>query len=209
MAIINHTKNGEITFNSETGEYIVWDEIYVDKICVTNYPKIAEAALAIYGEHYIDGPKIENKTCEGCFFLENKQCPFPPQKKTNSVGDILMQSKKHSFLETGSNLVIGYIVAVASQMVFYHYYEIKISLNDNMVICVWMTVVSILRSYTLRRWWNRRTVKQFELMKVEATKGTEAALRDIATRKDDFIIVDIQEEISEQAWNNLIKETIK
>ena len=83
-----------------------------------------------------------------------------------------MQSKTHSFLETCSNLVIGYVVAVASQMVFYHYYEIQISLNDNMAICVWMTFVSIIRSYALRRWWNRKTVKQFELAKVEATKGT-------------------------------------
>ena len=71
-----------------------------------------------------------------------------------------MQSKKHSLLETGSNLVIGYIVAVVSQMFFYHYYEIQISLGDNMMICIWMTFVSILRSYTLRRWWNRKTVRE-------------------------------------------------
>ena len=53
MAIIKHTKNGEITFNTATKQYTVWDEVYLDVVCVTNYPLIAEAALKIYCEEYL------------------------------------------------------------------------------------------------------------------------------------------------------------
>ena len=53
--ILNHTKRGEITYNTNTKEYTVWDEVYCDHVCVTNYPKVAEAALRAYAEHYLDG----------------------------------------------------------------------------------------------------------------------------------------------------------
>jgi hypothetical protein len=36
--------NGEITFDPATKEY---------SVCITNYPKVAEAALKAYGEHYL------------------------------------------------------------------------------------------------------------------------------------------------------------
>lgn len=51
--IEKYTKNGEITFNTETKEYTVWDENYSDTVCVTNYPKVAEAALDAYAKHYL------------------------------------------------------------------------------------------------------------------------------------------------------------
>tara|TARA_R110000744_G_scaffold51361_1_gene110621 strand:- start:837 stop:1001 length:165 start_codon:yes stop_codon:yes gene_type:complete len=53
MATLNYTKNGEITFDDETGEYVVWTECYSDTVCVTNYPKVAEAALKAYGDYYL------------------------------------------------------------------------------------------------------------------------------------------------------------
>jgi hypothetical protein len=48
-----YTENGEITFNKLTGVYTVWNETYSDHVCITNYPKIAEAALATYAKHYL------------------------------------------------------------------------------------------------------------------------------------------------------------
>ena len=53
MAIENYTENGEITFNTETKEYTVWNETYSDTVCVTQYPKVAEAALLAYAENYL------------------------------------------------------------------------------------------------------------------------------------------------------------
>jgi hypothetical protein len=48
-----YTKNGEITFNPKTGEYTVWNETYSETVCLTNYPKVAEAALEAYAKHYL------------------------------------------------------------------------------------------------------------------------------------------------------------
>lgn len=59
MSIKNYSENGEITFDTETGEYTVWNEVYTDVVCITNYPKIAESALEIYGKYYIDGGEIK------------------------------------------------------------------------------------------------------------------------------------------------------
>jgi hypothetical protein len=56
MAIEKYTENGEITFDTETKEYTVWDEIYCDKVCVTSYPKVAEAAFKVYSEEYLSYP---------------------------------------------------------------------------------------------------------------------------------------------------------
>lgn len=51
--IKKHTENGEITFDTDTKLYTVWDENYLDKVCETPYPKIAEKALEIYADDYL------------------------------------------------------------------------------------------------------------------------------------------------------------
>lgn len=51
--IEKYTANGEITYNNETKEYTVWCESYADTVCVTNYPKVAEAALKAYADNYL------------------------------------------------------------------------------------------------------------------------------------------------------------
>ena len=51
--IENYTENGEITRNAVTGEYVVWDEIYLGVVCTTQYPKVAEAALKAYAINYL------------------------------------------------------------------------------------------------------------------------------------------------------------
>lgn len=49
----NYTENGEITYDKLSREYTVWDETFTSTVCVTSYPKVAEAALVIYSEHYL------------------------------------------------------------------------------------------------------------------------------------------------------------
>ncbi len=51
--IERYTENGEITFNTETKQYTVWDETYSDVVCITYYPKVAESALDSYARHYL------------------------------------------------------------------------------------------------------------------------------------------------------------
>jgi hypothetical protein len=64
-----------------------------------------------------------------------------------------------SMVETITNVAIGLIVSFLSQVVIFKYYDIHISLAQNLELTLYFTVVSILRSYALRRFFNsiRRT----------------------------------------------------
>jgi len=66
------------------------------------------------------------------------------------------QSKRMSFVESLTNVAIGYLVAVGSQVVIFPFFGIHIPLKDNFMIGAWFTVVSIVRSYALRRAFNKR-----------------------------------------------------
>lgn len=64
------------------------------------------------------------------------------------------QPKSHSFLEAIVNVLIGYGIALVSQIVVFPLFGIHIALRDNIVIGIIFTVISIVRSYTLRRLFN-------------------------------------------------------
>ena len=68
-----------------------------------------------------------------------------------------MQSKWHSVLESLSNVMIGYGVALASQLLIFPFYKIDISLQDNITIGIWFTLISLVRSYVIRRYFTKRT----------------------------------------------------
>jgi hypothetical protein len=67
----------------------------------------------------------------------------------------MSQSKKHSMIESRANVAIGYGIALAAQMLIFPLFGIHISLHDNMMIGLLFTLVSIARSYALRRLFNR------------------------------------------------------
>ena len=56
-----------------------------------------------------------------------------------------------SLIESLSNVVVGLLVSLASQLVIFKMYGIHISLGDNIKITLWFTLISIVRSYALRR----------------------------------------------------------
>lgn len=68
-----------------------------------------------------------------------------------------MQSKKNSFLESVTNVMIGYGVALASQLIVFPFFDIDVSLSDNIQIGLWFTVISIVRSFCVRRVFNKYT----------------------------------------------------
>lgn len=70
-----------------------------------------------------------------------------------------MQTKKHSFIESIVNVLIGYLIACGSQIVIFPFFDIHIPLSDNFLIGMWFTLISIIRSYLLRRWFTKRTEK--------------------------------------------------
>jgi hypothetical protein len=67
----------------------------------------------------------------------------------------MSQSKRHSLIESLVNVAVGYGIALASQLLIFPLFGIHISLQDNIIIGLLFTVVSIARSYALRRLFNR------------------------------------------------------
>ena len=68
-----------------------------------------------------------------------------------------MQLKRHSFLESIINVVVGYGVALLSQVLVFPIFNIHVSLKQNIYIGLIFTIVSIIRSYCLRRIFNHLT----------------------------------------------------
>lgn len=65
-----------------------------------------------------------------------------------------MQTKKMSLIETVLSVLIGYIVALLSQIVVFPLFDIEVSLIDNLLIGLLFTVISIIRGYYIRRLFN-------------------------------------------------------
>lgn len=68
----------------------------------------------------------------------------------------MIQSKLESLIETCINTAIGYLVALLSQLLVFPLVGIDVPFSTNLVIGAWFTVISILRGYVIRRWFNAR-----------------------------------------------------
>ena len=70
-----------------------------------------------------------------------------------------MQTRLMSMVETITNVAIGLIVSFISQLAIFKLYDIHISLAQNLELTLYFTVVSVIRGFALRRFFNsiRRT----------------------------------------------------
>jgi hypothetical protein len=66
-----------------------------------------------------------------------------------------MQSRRQSLIEAITNVVVGYALAVLTQIVVFPWFGLKVSLNDNLAIGAIFVIISLLRSYALRRLFER------------------------------------------------------
>ena len=66
-----------------------------------------------------------------------------------------MQSRRQSLIEAITNVVVGYALAVMTQIVVFPWFGLKVSLNDNLAIGALFVMISLLRSYALRRLFER------------------------------------------------------
>jgi len=69
----------------------------------------------------------------------------------------MAQTRKRSALESAVNVMIGYGIAVSAQIVVFPLFGIHVPLASNLAIGVIFTIVSLVRSYCLRRlfnWWD-------------------------------------------------------
>lgn len=65
------------------------------------------------------------------------------------------QSRRMSMFESITNVAVGYLVAILSQILIFPFFGIQVTLAENLMIGLFFTVISIARSYVLRRVFNR------------------------------------------------------
>jgi len=68
----------------------------------------------------------------------------------------MSQSRVESFIETCFNTMIGFVVAIASQVVVFPLVGIHVPISTNMEVAAWFTIISVARGYVIRRWFNSK-----------------------------------------------------
>ena len=89
-----------------------------------------------------------------------------------------MQTKKHSLAESIANVLVGYTVAVCSQILIFPFFDVHIPIEDNAIIGLWFTAISIGRSYALRRWFTMRTERGRHSMPMTITATVHSSQDD-------------------------------
>lgn len=69
------------------------------------------------------------------------------------------QTRKASLAESLMNVAIGYGIALASQIIVFPWFGINIPLSRNILIGLIFTLVSIARSFALRRFFEALRVR--------------------------------------------------
>lgn len=69
----------------------------------------------------------------------------------------MSQTRIDSVIEAITNILVGYGIAITSQMVIFPLFGIHISIGEHLTIGLLMTCISLVRSYLLRRLFNRFT----------------------------------------------------
>ena len=67
-----------------------------------------------------------------------------------------MQTKYQSFIESLTNILIGYFTALFSQVLIFPIFDINVTFQDNLLIGLYFTIISLIRSYLIRRYFNKR-----------------------------------------------------
>ena len=64
---------------------------------------------------------------------------------------MLKQPRRHSLVEAIANTVVGYLLAVLTQLAVFPQFGLEVPLAQSLVLGAVFTVLSLVRSYTLRR----------------------------------------------------------
>jgi membrane protein implicated in regulation of membrane protease activity len=67
----------------------------------------------------------------------------------------MSQGRRLSMIEAGTNVVVGYLLALATQLAVFPAVGVSVTLQDNLRISAAFVAVSLARSYLLRRIFNR------------------------------------------------------
>ena len=86
----------------------------------------------------------------------------------------MTQTRLGSLIEAFVNIAIGFWIAVLSQVVIFPLVGIHgVSMATNIEIGMYFTVISLVRSYVLRRWFNARLHRAAEALALRAQQGSE------------------------------------
>lgn len=67
----------------------------------------------------------------------------------------MTQSRLGSFVESWINVLIGYTINFTANLLIFPLFGWDISIKQNLVLGGAYTVISVARSYAIRRWFNR------------------------------------------------------
>lgn len=73
---------------------------------------------------------------------------------------IWKQTKLGSFIESCANTAVGYLLALVCMNIIMWAYGFAVTPSQTTVIVGWMTLVSVLRGYVIRRIWNSQFWKR-------------------------------------------------
>ncbi len=65
-----------------------------------------------------------------------------------------MQTKKGSMAEAGANIVVGFTINYIANLLIFPLFGMHISPGNNFLMGCIYTLISLARSYVLRRWFN-------------------------------------------------------
>ena len=71
----------------------------------------------------------------------------------------MRQSRTMSMVETATNVVVGYVLAIATQIVVFPWFGIETGLGEHLTIGLAFVGVSLARGYLLRRLFERIRVR--------------------------------------------------
>ncbi len=72
----------------------------------------------------------------------------------------MKQSRLMSMVESLANVLVGYVVAVVTQMAVFPLFGLAVTVTENLLIGLIFTAVSIVRNYALRRGFEALRVRQ-------------------------------------------------
>ena len=67
----------------------------------------------------------------------------------------MKQTRAMSLVEAATNVIVGYVLAIATQIVVFPWFGIETGLSEHLMIGLAFVVVSLARGYLLRRLFER------------------------------------------------------
>ena len=67
----------------------------------------------------------------------------------------MTQSRRMSLVEAATNVIVGYWLAVLTQILVFPWFDLPISLGENLALSGIFTAISLVRGYALRRLFTR------------------------------------------------------